>query len=1294
MRPNACRFFVVWMIVMSALLLPVFCPAASQSRVTTISEDERFKKAIDAIITYHEKSGDTVLAGRIRQWYAQGYIKLASKSSLNFPSVGISMDGGDPYYWAPTGTIYIPESRLLAAVKPTGAVDFAAITELAGSMAHEMVHANDEGMLSRAFLTSKAEREMSAYTKTLQSYFAGAFKRNADIQKKQGGPCDKAGDAQEVNKMIGEFNRYFDAEIAPKNSARQAPLEARLKELLPKVQQAEKAFEEQLNKNIGYQSLLKERDAISYEMGMKLAQTNQYSLASLRADDPSLQELWRRIGENERKRKLFISSNLDLAQFRSVAENWRQQYNKANAEYENYLKQDVLFPVDTMRIPRLSYDDRHMTAQLHYERDRAASELQRLQKDPSHTNEIMQRISALQDRISEIDRQLQTVTVAEARRELETLRAGMNAIIEACDKEKKGQQQTAKPKEDDLLNCLCVACGGTLGGYHSKLGDCAGGCTCWGPLSGWCTPIPTDAKHARNCYGSAYGVKDPSEADVQQVLAKARAENTKATEAAIRKALKDKRLDDAFWIGKEAIKRDPAITTPALGELTNELKKQGWDALHKADHPTAIKRLEQATLISPRDADAAKKLSDAKHSAAQWPRVLEKEKEFNELIAAKKVWSAHRTMLQMQDILRPLAGGQSSENPVWKSVNQSLNNGIKWYNEFTQASNAEWTRLFKAQEWEQAETHVKRVLTFELTPADKRHYDSALQLVNSMLSGRREAEQYYEQAKANFAKGIPADTAGLGAVVRELKNREGRFNPDDPRRKRIGALAIDMEKRQKVLNAKAYAQIHFNNGDMYYRAYNFEPAAGQYAEGLRAIRENGDTSDPLYAKYYKLWEDSLAKDKRFKELYAYAAGLAMTDKTLDEATIQKGIDAAEEGLKIRPRNGDMEIHWNKLKWKLGELKRKQQSAQACEAKWTDGKVLFNAGKHAEALGKFRENIACAPGNREREGYVKQLEDSLHKQAAAKQACLSVRQQGDSLVQQKKYADAIARYRESLRCQPDQKLEEYVRTLEGTIKQQGAVATQSPSGTSVTQTGQSGSSQSVTSASSGAVLFDNGNIGGVSNGPTQATVFSLQQKATVTKITTYHWNGGRGAAPGTIGLRNQSGQTYGPWSASGSPGQGGVQNANWHVYPNITLPAGTYTVVVSQPSTWAHNEQSQGRGFARIEGSFTPNPGTGTSSSVAGPGRTVSAKLTNNGQDNVHIYIDGQDTAGPQNRLAPGQSKTLTFAPPASGRVKFVFSRGGRWLGSCYWEYSTDRTPVIRFTEEGGKPQPVCTTHLQ
>ncbi|MEN6615957.1 MAG: hypothetical protein ABFD12_05330, partial [Syntrophorhabdus sp.] len=134
-------------------------------------------------------------------------------------------------------------------------------------------------------------------------------------------------------------------------------------------------------------------------------------------------------------------------------------------------------------------------------------------------------------------------------------------------------------------------------------------------------------------------------------------------------------------------------------------------------------------------------------------------------------------------------------------------------------------------------------------------------------------------------------------------------------------------------------------------------------------------------------------------------------------------------------------HLNKLKAKLSELDRqmiqKQQAANTCEAKWTQGQSLYNAGKHADALVLFKENVACAPGKTDRESYVRQLEDTLKKQAAAKQACVALRQTGDQLVQQKKYPDAIGKFRESLKCQPDPKLEEYVKQLEETVKKETA-----------------------------------------------------------------------------------------------------------------------------------------------------------------------------------------------------------------------------------------------------------------
>ncbi len=116
----------------------------------------------------------------------------------------------------------------------------------------------------------------------------------------------------------------------------------------------------------------------------------------------------------------------------------------------------------------------------------------------------------------------------------------------------------------------------------------------------------------------------------------------------------------------------------------------------------------------------------------------------------------------------------------------------------------------------------------------------------------------------------------------------------------------------------------------------------------------------------------------------------------------------------------------------------------------------------------------------------------------------------------------------------------------------------------------------------AVSFDNGNIGGVGNGPRQPTIFTLNEPRILALIQDYHWNDARGKSPGSIGLRDAQGRSYGPWGAQGSPGQGGVPNAYWTARPMVALPAGTYTVIDSDPASWAQNSQSGYRGFTRVE----------------------------------------------------------------------------------------------------------------
>ena len=178
----------------------------------------------------------------------------------------------------------------------------------------------------------------------------------------------------------------------------------------------------------------------------------------------------------------------------------------------------------------------------------------------------------------------------------------------------------------------------------------------------------------------------------------------------------------------------------------------------------------------------------------------------------------------------------------------------------------------------------------------------------------------------------------------------------------------------------------------------------------------------------------------------------------------------------------------------------------------------------------------------------------------------------------------------------------------------------------------GASTSGTALDEPAMVADTMNIYGVTNGPTAPTAFSVDRSHLVTYISTYHWNDARGAAGGTIALQGGDGKLYGPWQASTRPGQGGVPNAYWEVFPNIVIPAGTYTIIDSDPSTWSQNQQSEGRGMAEVKatphfeeagdvpgasapgtsghpssGAWSPSPaGVGSVGNIPGPSNTTEA----------------------------------------------------------------------------------------
>ncbi|MCD4783141.1 MAG: hypothetical protein K8T10_04830 [Candidatus Eremiobacteraeota bacterium] len=95
-------------------------------------------------------------------------------------------------------------------------------------------------------------------------------------------------------------------------------------------------------------------------------------------------------------------------------------------------------------------------------------------------------------------------------------------------------------------------------------------------------------------------------------------------------------------------------------------------------------------------------------------------------------------------------------------------------------------------------------------------------------------------------------------------------------------------------------------------------------------------------------------------------------------------------------------------------------------------------------------------------------------------------------------------------------------------------------------------------------------------------FVLKYPCKITRIMTYHFNNMRGSPIGTIALRSASGKVYGPWKVERRPGFP-IESMQWSVDPNVVIPAGTYTVIDSNPGTWSQNSASRGHGMTIVNG---------------------------------------------------------------------------------------------------------------
>jgi hypothetical protein len=101
-------------------------------------------------------------------------------------------------------------------------------------------------------------------------------------------------------------------------------------------------------------------------------------------------------------------------------------------------------------------------------------------------------------------------------------------------------------------------------------------------------------------------------------------------------------------------------------------------------------------------------------------------------------------------------------------------------------------------------------------------------------------------------------------------------------------------------------------------------------------------------------------------------------------------------------------------------------------------------------------------------------------------------------------------------------------------------------------------------------------------------------------------------------------------------------------------------------------------------------GTQPSSNPKKPTK-ITAELENKAGENVHIFVAGQDNFGPQNKLTPGQKRTITLNISAGQSVTFTSGRNGQVLAQCSWTASSGSSNATAYVKFSGTNTLSCTT---
>lgn len=214
-----------------------------------------------------------------------------------------------------------------------------------------------------------------------------------------------------------------------------------------------------------------------------------------------------------------------------------------------------------------------------------------------------------------------------------------------------------------------------------------------------------------------------------------------------------------------------------------------------------------------------------------------------------------------------------------------------------------------------------------------------------------------------------------------------------------------------------------------------------------------------------------------------------------------------------------------------------------------------------------------------------------------------------------------------------------------------------------------------------ILFKIESLADVSYNPPQITTFTLPTASYITRVWTYHYAATIGTKSPTVAFKDTtSGTIYGPWAQVGYSSYAGTLGATrsdpgnipgppdnyWMAYPGATVPAGTYQVIDSDPTTWAYTADLGNRGVTWVYGY-----------SLSGGGQDGGIDLV---QSDVGAKADAKDGSAADSPTVDGAAGLDSAAgtgsdagvPPGCGgatpcpTVIHSTTSGGSWSDTSTW----------------------------